>query len=325
MEYYCSLQDNKKRGRAMLKNIVFLFIPILFGCATPQVRLMNTWDYFQQNTPKEETPPENPSEKKGEPTADNNKTQQEENTTSDPGDIRLSQLSLQVDKLNLKIDKLEETLSQINQKLTHSEAQRARDRDAGLEHHFVFVKVWSIVLNGKYAGEVYHGFSFTGSSKDQLLAFQLMATASGDFVESTQIELVEAPKELQSFISIKSLAKIEIENRLKNFIIMPGITIPLFNYKLKFGFNSGPVFNYNMELRSGFAYDFYIHYKHSDYRVTLLNGEEKKIGLPSSISDDGYLSNITTLNINLPPAHLEANLILNTNEIKTAVAIGLIW
>ena len=106
---------------------------------------------------------------------------------------------------------------------------------------------------------------------------------------------------------------------------MPSVTIPIVHYKVKFGFGSEPNIESSIELRTGMAYDFYIHYNHSDYFISFLDGQEKKIALPNDVTDNGYFSNITSINLDLAPAHFEMNLILNTNEIKTAVGIGLVW
>lgn len=241
-----------KEEKTMLKNIIFLFLPIFLGCATPQGKLITTLDYLSNN-------------------------------------------------------------------------KQAENSGAILDHKFNLVRNWSYVLNGKHAGEVYPGFSFTSTSPDNFFSFKLMFTTSGDYVESTEIESVNTPEKIQIFIPIGTIAEIETVHKVKNFIVMPSVTVPILHYKSKFGFGSEPNIKSSIELRTGMAYDFYIHYKHSEYYISFLDGQNKKISLPSDVSDNGYFSHMTSVNFDLAPFHFETNLILNTNEIKTALGIGLVW
>ena len=197
--------------------------------------------------------------------------------------------------------------------------------EAIVEHNLSVVKVWSFVSNHERAGTMYPGLSFTGTTSNNLFSFKLMITTSEDYVESTVVEPLHMPEELQQLIQIKTIAQISVDKRVKDYIVMPSVTLPILHYKVKFGFGSEPNISSNIELRTGMAYDLYIHYIHNDYFISFFNGREKKIALPGGISDNGYFSNITSINLDLAPIHFEANLILNTKEIKTAIGLGLIW
>ncbi len=236
-----------------------------------------------------------------------------------------SDAEVALEELNAKMDKLAEKLDEYKGKLAEGEAKISREQENRLEHFISFARVWSLVLTGERAGTVYPGFSLTGTIPSNLFSFSLMFTTSKDYLESTTIEPINAPEEIRKLIPMERLGVIRTANWARDYIIMPSVTVPVVRYKLKFGPGTVPSITTTAELRTGIAYDLYLQYKHGDYYVSLLDGEEKKLSLPSSIKDSGYLSSLTTVNLDLAPFHLDASLIINTKECKLAFGLGLIW
>lgn len=194
-----------------------------------------------------------------------------------------------------------------------------------LEHNLNFARTRGYVLHGKYSGESYPGFSFTATNRNNLFSFKLMMMVSKDHLESIGDESVKVPEEVQQYVPIKDIAKIETRNQVRDLIFVPSITVPLLRYELKLGFGSEPNVNTSLELRSGLAYDFHAHYYHSDYRISLFDGGEKKIVLPRRVSDDGYYSYISSVNLDIAPLHLGADLVVNAEESKVMLGVGLVW
>lgn len=295
----------------MVKNLIFLVIVFFWGCATPRGTLTTPLDYLPKNKQTTKIP------------ASQNLSNASAGNTKEPE--KYKDTSLQLKELNYKIDKLEKLIVELNNKSVAEETKENKKQEDIAKYNINIVKVWNFVLNGERAKEVYYGLSLTGAIPNNLLSFKLMFTISENYTKSTVTEYTDTPKVLEVFLPIKSLAKIKTTNHVRDFIIMPAITMPILHYKLKFGFGSEPNIISSVELRTGIAYDIYLSYKYNEYFISILDMEEKKTALPGSISASGYLSNITSINLDLAPIHFEANLIFNTKEIKAALGLGLIW
>lgn len=300
----------------MLKNILFLFLPIFFGCATPQGRLTTIVDYVTKNIPAN----------KDDKTTDAKINTKEDKLSHKPdtfppeADLQPG-VDPQLEVLKNKIDKLETMLENINTNLT----AKNKVIEAPPAYKFDISKVWNYVLTGPYEKEVYHGISLTGTSPNNLFSFKLMFTVSRELSESTSVENVPMPEDLQYFLPYKSLVRIDTEHKLTNIVIMPAVTVPIVHYKLKLGFGSEPVFNTSIELRTGLAYDINLYFRYSNHKIILFEGKENKIYLPNSLSDKGVFGSITTINLDVDPFHFETNFIINPDEVKIALGVGLVW
>lgn len=234
----------------MLKNVIFLLLPIFFACATPQRKFTTTLDYLPWVKPQ-------------------------------PTPTQGSKFSL--------------------------------------------VRNWNHVLLGDHAGEMSPGFTLTGTSPNNFYSFKLMGTVSPDYTTSTSVESANLPEELQAFIpSDTAFARIRTIRKTRDIIIMPGVTIPLLRYDATFGFGSEPNVPTNVELRTGVACDIRVHVNHNIYYLSFLNGSEKKLATPSDISDNEYVSSITSIHLELAPAYVDAILIVNGYETKVSVGLGVV-
>lgn len=296
----------------MIKNVMLFGIAFLMGCATPKGTLTTPLDYFPKAKPTEMTPAQ-------------------QFATSPPiedlkgMDEHLGPPTSETDVLSQKLDRLEKLIVDMGKKSAADEAERNKASEAIAEHNVSIAPIWSFVMNGDRAGDLYFGISLTGTTRNNLLSFKLMFTVSKDYEESTSKEAVYVPEIIEDYVPMKKLVDIRQVNRLKDFVLMPAITLPLLHYKVKFGFGSVPNIVSSVEIRTGLAYDMYIHYKHTDIFISLLEKNEKKLALPSDLREDGYVASLTTINLDFAPLHFEANFILSSKECKTALAIGVIW
>ena len=187
------------------------------------------------------------------------------------------------------------------------------------------VRNWNHVLLGDHAGEVSPGFTLTGTSPNNFYSFKLMGTVSPDYTTSTSVESANLPAELQVFIpSDMAFARIRTIRKTRDIIIMPGVTIPLLRYDAAFGFGSEPNVPSSVELRSGVACDIRVHVNHNIYYLSFLGGSEKKLSMPSDISDNEYFSSITSVHWELAPTYVDAILIVNDYETKVSFGIGVV-
>lgn len=191
---------------------------------------------------------------------------------------------------------------------------------------FSFVRNWNHVLLGDNAGEVNPGFTLTGTSPSNFYSFKLMGTVSPDHTTSTSFEATNLPEELQVLIpSDMPFARIKTVRKTRDIIVMPGVTFPLLRYDATLGFGSEePKVPTNVELRTGVACDIRVHVNHNIYYLSLLGGSEKKLAMPSDISDNEYVSSITSLHWELAPAYADAILIVNGYETKVSIGVGVV-
>lgn len=308
----------------MYKNLTVLLVSFFFvGCATPRGKLTTIVDYVAKNeqaiAPIDITA-ENKSSKPSDTPVNTNAVDQ-----SAPAQANVSELDPQMAELNYKIDKLEKMLQKINDQMAENTAEIKKDRPDRSAYKFEVSKIWNFVLNEKYANEVYHGISLTGTSSNNLFSFKLMISVSRNIQESSLAESVPTPEVLLPFIEYETLVKMRTENFLTNIVITPSVTVPLVRYQLKIGFGSVPVFNTSIELRTGLAYDMYFFFRYGNYRVYLLDEGEKRVYLPSSLSDKSWFASISTISLDLEPFHFDANFIVGANEAKITLGVGIVW
>lgn len=188
------------------------------------------------------------------------------------------------------------------------------------EHDVTFTKLWFIVMNKKRAGDVYSGISTSVANTDGFFKFKLMISVSDQHTKSNSKDKLATPDGLQIIIPEENIAEIDTEHRIKYFILMPSLTFPFARYELPTRFSTPRI-----EARTGIGYDWYISYLEGGHDVTIFDGKKKKLTLPDGLSDDGYLSSISSIDLDIKPLHCEANLILNSKQIKAALGLGVIW
>lgn len=295
----------------MIRSICLIGITCFLGCATPKGAITTPLYYFL---------PDKPATNATAPPTD----AAADSAKREPSTIK--DAPVQLEELNLKLDRLEKLIIDQNKFFAKEMQKNQTPQRAIAEHNLSVATVWSYVLNGERAGDVYRGLSLTGTIPNNLLSFKLMVTASKDYEESKNLEVMPMPAVLQTWVPMNVLATIREVRKVKDFVIMPGITLTVVHLKVLLGFfGSEPNVVTSVELRTGMAYDLYLHYTHTDYRVSFLEGPEKRLSLPSGISENGYASSLTTFNLDFAPLHFEANLILNSKECKMALGLGVIW
>lgn len=181
-------------------------------------------------------------------------------------------------------------------------------------HDLTFARTWSYPLNGDLKGERYTGVKATITNPNDFFRFNLAVLMSPTLIISE-----ESSSEGGGLVEI-------VSTRSENFyIISPSLSAPVVRYDLDLSFGSGLRVKTNIEFRTGIGYEWRIIYISGIHDLYILGEEVEDVYLPSNISNDSYLSQGNTLDINIGPVHFEANLMFSGDEIRLSYGIGAGW
>lgn len=192
-------------------------------------------------------------------------------------------------------------------------------------HDVTFARSWSYVLNRNNIWWRYIGVRASITNPNKFFRFDMTVLKSptvtlyndrGFGLQTDGRFLIGSRTDYMDVLSIK---------KKTYFIISPCFSAPVARYDFDIDFGSKLRVNTNIELRTGIGYEWFITYSHGQYDIYVPGGELEDVYLPNNITDDSFLTQINTLDINIEPVHFETSILFNSNEVRLSFGIGAIW
>lgn len=195
-------------------------------------------------------------------------------------------------------------------------------------HAVTLGRSWGFITNKfkeKTSADRYFGISFTITNPNKFFRFKVLTMMTNTQVVENEILLNSSSYSLNSQSPNLYVVDVETVRKKTVFVILPILSAPLVRYD--FDLRLGPILNVdaNLELRTGIGYEWRINYMHSETDINVLGAELNNVYLPSDISNDSYVTQTTTIDLNFEPLHFEANYIVNRYEMMFYLSLGGIW
>ena len=193
-------------------------------------------------------------------------------------------------------------------------------------HLVSFTRSWGFVthkLKEVNSPDDYFGVSFSITNPNKFFRFQTLAMMSNTSAAENQVSL--STQGLGTRSSYSGYVDVESIQKKTVFVILPILSAPLVRYDFDLQFGSRLTVDINLELRTGLGYEWRINYKHSESNIDVLGEGLNNVYLPSSISNESYLTQTTTLDLNIEPFHSELNYLVNQYETMFYLSLGGIW